>query len=370
MFDHVKYYLPVLVSVLGCAGLLLGGNYVWLGLLSLPVLAVVDSLLPLSFAPRKMKSKALANIPVWLCTLLGPAMYVAMAWHVAHHDMTTWQVVGTIMSCSWLSVLPFVPASHELYHQRGAMARFVGRYAQICYLDCTREIAHVVGHHIDVATVADGDTAPRGATLYSFTPSAIVRSTLEASQTESRALVKRGYGPWSIRHRIWKAILAQLVFQAIMYAMAGWTGVAMALGAMVLARCWVESFNYFQHYGLVRVPGGQICKHHVWNHLAPLSRLMTFEITNHADHHLNSFAPYYALVPDQKSIRMPSVFVCFFAALIPPVWFGLIIKPALQRWDREFASPEERLLAAEQNRLAGWPKWDDLDVNHPQFARK
>jgi alkane 1-monooxygenase/p-cymene monooxygenase len=280
-----------------------------------------------------------------------------MAWHVGHSALNGWQTAGAVLSCAWLSVLPFVPASHELYHQRGALARFVGRYAQVCYLDCTREIAHVVGHHIDVATAADGDTAARGASLYSFAPGAIVRSTLEACQTESRALEKRGYGRWSIRHRIWKAILAQLVFQSILCAIGGLMAVGLALTAMVIARGWIETFNYFQHYGLARVPGAPINRRHVWNHLSPLSRIMTFEITNHADHHLNSFAPYYALVPDQTAIPMPSVFVCFFAAVIPPVWFSMIIKPALKRWDLEFASPEERVLAAEQNRRAGWPDW-------------
>ncbi len=45
------------------------------------------------------------------------------------------------------------------------------------------------------------------------------------------------------------------------------------------------------------------------------------------------------------------------AALVPPLWHNVIIKPALKRWDLEFATREERALAAEQNRKAGWPDW-------------
>jgi hypothetical protein len=86
---------------------------------------------------------------------------------------------------------------------------------------------------------------------------------------------------------------------------------------------------------------------------------MGFEITNHADHHLDSYASYYKLVPDRNSIPMPSVFVCFLASLIPPIWDNLIIRPALKRWDLEFASPEERKLARAQNLAAGWPDWFD-----------
>ena len=90
--------------------------------------------------------------------------------------------------------------------------------------------------------------------------------------------------------------------------------------------------------------------------------MAAFEITNHADHHLNSYQAFYQLVPHKESIRMPSVFVCFFASLVPPLWFNGIIKPALRRWDLEFANADERALGAEQNRQAGWEDWSTKPV--------
>jgi len=54
---------------------------------------------------------------------------------------------------------------------------------------------------------------------------------------------------------------------------------------------------------------------------------------------------------------MPNVFACFLAALIPPIWFKWIIKPALKKWDLQYANAAERQLAAEQNRRAGWEDW-------------
>ena len=170
-------------------------------------------------------------------------------------------------------------------------------------------------------------------------------------------LERMGQHRWGLGHRLWKAILAQLIFQSVVFAIGGWTAVEVALAGMIGARFWVESFNYFQHYGLIRVDGGAITRRHVWNHFKPLSRVMGFEITNHADHHTNSFAAYHELKPDLEWIPMPSVFVCFFSALIPPLWHNLVIKPALRRWDNELASEEELVLAREQNRRAGWPDW-------------
>jgi p-cymene methyl-monooxygenase len=358
MLNNLRYYTAAAVQLVGYSGFYLGGDWVWLGVASLPILGLLDSVFPNDMAPRKMKSGFITDLPVWLSTFLAVGLYVAAALWVRHSaDISVGQYLGAALSLGWLSVVPLVPTSHELYHQRGKFRRFVGRYAQICYFDCTREIAHVVGHHINVATRLDADTAPRGTNLYSFTARAVLTSTLDSNKTESDSLQVQGYGRWSIRHRVWKAILAQLIAQAIFYTIGGWRAVGVALGGMVIARFWVESFNYFQHYGLTRVEGAAISRRHVWNHLKPFSRIMGFEITNHADHHTDTFAAFHQLVPDRQWIPMPSVFVCFFSALIPPLWHNIIIKPALKRWDNEMATPAERELARAQNRAAGWPDW-------------
>jgi p-cymene methyl-monooxygenase len=356
--DYLRYYFSVLFPLVAALGFLIGGDAVWFGVVTFPVMALIDSVLPNDMAPRKIGNKALAEIPVWMCALGTPALYLVAAYWVSQSSaITGWQFAGAALSLGWLSVIPLVPATHELYHQRSNLKRFFGRYMQICYLDCSREIAHVVGHHINVATTEDFDTAKRGTNLYSFTGKAIIQSTIDSLTTESNALEKEGYGRWGIRHRIWKAILAQIIVQTIIFLIGGWMANAVALTGMLVARFWVESFNYFQHYGLIRLPGAPIARRHVWNHLKPFSRILGFEITNHADHHTNSFASYYELVPDRLWIPMPSVFLCFFTALIPPLWHNVIIMPALKRWDNEMATPAEREIARQQNREAGWPDW-------------
>jgi len=357
MFEYLKYYLSPLTQAVALWGFIMGGDYVYIAIAWFPLLALLDGLLPLDFSTRKMKNRTAAYLPVWLSTLLGPAMYVGLAWSLAHHDLTGWQMFGAVIGAAWLSVLPLVTSAHELYHARGKIGKFVARYSQVCYLDCTRLEAHVVGHHIDVGTVEDSDTAARGETLYTFAPKAVVKSTIQSQKFLSDALEKRGYGRWSIRHGLWAAILAQVIFQSLLFQIGGWQAVGLALTAMVVARFWVETFNYFQHYGQVRVVGSPIEKRHVWNHFGTLSRLLAFEITNHADHHLNSYQAYYALVPHKESVRMPNVFACFLAALFPPIWFRWIIKPALKDWDLHYANAAERQLAAEQNRRAGWEDW-------------
>ncbi|OAO00778.1 monooxygenase [Sphingomonadales bacterium EhC05] len=367
--DYTRYYIPIIVQLCAYAGFAAGGNWVFVGIASLPLLGLIDSVLSNDMKPRTMRAGFMADLPVWLSTFLAVGMYfMAANWIAREPNATGLQIAGGVLSLAWMSVVPLVASAHELYHQRGKFRRFVGRYSQVCYLDCTREIAHVTGHHLDVATPDDGDTAARGVSLYAFTGKAVIESTKQAWRLESDSLEKQGYGRWSFRHRLWKAVLAQLIMQSIVFAIGGWAAVALVLGGMVGARFWVESFNYFQHYGLIRLKDGAISRRHVWNHLKPLSRVMGFEITNHADHHTDSFARFHELRPDRQWIPMPSVFVCFFSALIPPLWHNAIIKPALKRWDNEMATPEERELAKAQNKAAGWPDWFDQTSDSGHMA--
>ncbi|MGQ0622340.1 MAG: alkane 1-monooxygenase [Panacagrimonas sp.] len=357
--DYLKYWTPVLVVACSIGGLILGGNWVWVGIATFPALALLDTLAGRDYQPRHMPNGFLANIPIWLCAIGPLAQYLVLAWAVTAHDLTGWQMAGAVLGVAWMGVVPLVPASHELYHMRGALPRFVGHYVQLCYLDCTRDIGHVINHHIDVATDEDGDTAHRGLDLYRFTVRSLMHSTLFAQRMEAAALRKKGLSGWNIRHRGWRALFALVLFHIAMYAIGGWMGVGLALAAQLVARLWVESFNYFQHYGLIRVKAAPIGRRHVWNHLGWFSRTVGFEITNHADHHLNSYQVYYKLVPHREGIPMPSVFVCFLAALIPPLWEAAVVKPALKRWDLEFATTEERAEAARQNANAGWPDWQN-----------
>lgn len=355
--SYLLYYLPLLVQLIAGYGFYQGGNWVYAAILSFPILMLIDTILPRDYSVRKITSRFWATVPLYLASFAGLGLYFVFAWRVGQEDLTGWQVVGSVVGLAWLSVVPMVPVSHELYHYRNSLSRFVGQVAQLCYFDVTRDIAHVMGHHIDVATAPDSDTADRGLNLYSFTAGALVESTRTSMRAECAALEKRGKGLWSLGHRIYKLILAQLIIQVAFFAIGGWKAVLACLTAMLIGRIWAESFNYFQHYGLIRVPGAPIQKRHVWNHLHPLSRIFGWEIVNHADHHLDAYKPYYVLVPDTKAVKMPSVFICFATALVPPVWTNLVAKPALKEWDLTQASPEERRIAREKNRAAGWPDW-------------
>jgi len=323
------------------------------------MLALGDTILGKDLRTRQMDNLALAFIPVVLSSILAFCMFGLLALRVGGGQLSTLNTIGAILSTGWVGTIVGVPAFHELFHRREAILRNLGLTLQVMYFDPTRDIAHVVGHHIDVGTPADSDTARRGQSLYSFALGAMYHSFVTSQRKESELLEKQGHGRWSIRHRFWRALAALAAFEFLMFLIGGLTGMLACIAAGLTTRFLLESFNYFQHYGQVRVAGTPIEKRHVWNHFGSMSRMMTFEITNHAGHHLNSFQPYYKLEPDTDAVQLPSVFVCFMTALIPPIWHRFVIMPALREWDLKQANSAERALAREQNISAGWPDWFD-----------
>ena len=87
--------------------------------------------------------------------------------------------------------------------------------------------------------------------MYRFVARAFRESTAYMLKVEGDALVKKGYGRWNIRHRLYRAIFAQVVFQTLIFFIGGWLAVGCSLAGMMIARTLAEVFNYFQHYGLV-----------------------------------------------------------------------------------------------------------------------
>ncbi|MFT6550126.1 MAG: hypothetical protein ACJA1I_000153 [Zhongshania marina] len=351
--DYIKYWVPVLAVVVGYLGMITGGVWVWSGFATLPLLAVMDSIASHDLSVRNMKGGIGALLPLWLSAIGPVGLYIVFAYSVNLDDGPL-VVLGAVLSLAWLNTAPLLPACHELFHRRGAFSRALGRYCQVGYFDPMRDIAHVVGHHIDVATYEDDDTSRRGETLYFFALVAIFESVRHSIRMECQANEAAGKSGWSIGNRLYRSVAALIVFNLVIYFIGGVFALGAALSSQLIARFLVEAFNYFQHYGVVRISGEPIERRHLWNHHKWFSRVYTFEITNHAEHHLDSYKEYYKLVPDEGSIRMPSIFICFFIGLVPPLWEKYIIRPSLQKWDDEYASEEERAVAKHDNKLAGW----------------
>ena len=69
--DYLRYYIPMLVQIAAYAGFAAGGNGVFVGIASLPLLGLIDSILPNDMGVRKMKPGFVADLPVWISTIMA-----------------------------------------------------------------------------------------------------------------------------------------------------------------------------------------------------------------------------------------------------------------------------------------------------------
>lgn len=360
--DYLRYYLGALIVGAGILGFLLGGPWVWLGIATYAPLAAVDGLLRPDHRPRRVTSTALADLPLYLhCVLMAGLAISVIVWARGFDQpfglASAVNVTGAILSLAWLGAVPNLPVNHEMMHRRQPFARVLTWFTGIFYGDPFRDIAHVHGHHLLLGTELDGDTARRGDTIYNFAFRCAKDAICHGWRVETGRLAKQGRAPWSTANAVLRGY-AGIAGLVLLVALAGGSLAAFTIAGGILAsRFLVEAFNYYQHYGLVRVVGTPYARRHLWNHLTPVTRNLAFEITNHSDHHVDSYVPFYRLQPQPDGPQMPSIFICFLMGIVPPIWFRYIAMPRLEDWDRRFATDEEKRLAAEANRRAGWPNW-------------
>lgn len=355
--EYLRYYLGASVVLIGIVGFVLGGHWVWLAIGTYAPLALADGLLGADVRARRIASAQWADAPLYLhCALMVLLWGAVVLW--ARKGMPPLvDVAGAVAGLAWLGAVPNLPVNHELMHRRGRLPRALARFLGVFYGDPTRDIAHVHGHHLLLATELDADTARRGDTMYGFAFRCTRRAILESWKAECQRLQKRDRGPWHVENAVLQGHAAVLGVIIVSTILGGFVATLVIGSGILASRLLVEMFNYYQHYGLVRVVGTAYDRRHLWNHLSPVSRLLGFEITNHSDHHMDAFIPYYRLQPDPAGPQMPSIFICFLAGLVPPIWFRWVAMPRLAHWDARFASEEERRLARAANRRAGWPNW-------------
>jgi alkane 1-monooxygenase len=335
---------------------------VWLGVATFPIVTALD----LAFsgpdhAVRRIRYPRLAEVPLYLHALLVVALLVSAAWRVHVGDagaaLSTGRLAGVVASLAWLGVVPNIPFVHELIHRQSRLDRFLGFLLVVVVAEPGRRLAHLRDHHAQLGLLEDPDTARRGETIYGFMLRAAFRSGRDAFLSEKNRLAKRGLPVWSWKGDVIRSFtLVVVVLGAVGFA-AGRTALAAFAIAFVVSRFLLESFNYLQHYGLVRAPGTPFGHRHSWNHLTPVVRAAALEITNHAHHHRTPATPFHALVPEPSAPQMPSALLCFLCALIPPLWERWIVMPRLRDWDFRYATPAERAIAAADNAAAGWPNW-------------
>ncbi len=268
---------------------------------------------------------------------------------VQHQLITT----HTLFLCT--IAIAFVHSSnsiigHELTHRtRSKLAMLTGRWLLANVFDSQFAISHVYGHHRNVATKEDPATARRGEGLYAFVMRSSVGQYAESWKIETAKLKRSNKSIVSIHNTLITGVAYSVLIVFLFALVSGPLGVALFLLHCLTAKFIFESVNYIEHYGLVRIPGTKVQPRHSWDCYTQSSTFVFYNLSRHSCHHANANIPFWKLTSYENVPKLKlGYFMSMFIAMIPYAWHRFMA-PALDKWDNELATADERELANQAN---------------------
>jgi hypothetical protein len=380
MFKYLRFMACHALLVVTGAGLLAGGLWMWSGFVSTLLVCIVgDAVLGDDIGEPHYSHPELLMLTMWLALPMLAVMSLCFAWMLGTGDpfgagswfqswlgwdlmaarerTNGWHLLGGTLSVGLLYALSGTDTAHELTHRTHDGASLVaGRWMLALTWDAQFSIEHVYGHHARVCTQFDPATARRGESFYHFLPRSFFGQLASAWKIEAQRMEKSGRAVWSWRNRILRGYAMSLAITVVFYAVAGVLGALLFTGAALVGKSVLEVVNYFEHYGLVREVGQPVQPYHSWNSNKLMSNVVLNNVTRHSDHHAQADTPYWNLksYPDQPTL--PFGYLTSLAIIYVAPWlYRRLMTPHLLDWDRRFANPTERLLAARANAVSGMP---------------
>lgn len=291
-----------------------------------------------------------AHLGEWLRSTSGVDLFAARE---ATSHWAQW--LGGALSAALFNALAGTVAGHELTHRTSKPVDMViGRWLLTFTADTSFAIEHVYGHHARVATPDDPATARRGEGYYAFAWRSTIHSYVHAWQMEKARLAKFGKSVWNLpASPFMRGNLANLVPAVAAFALAGFAGLGVWIAIAFIGKELLEIQNYFAHYGLVREAGRPVQPRHSWNSTHWMSTAVLYSLARHSHHHAEADRPYWTLDAMPTAPTLPGGYLVMIPlALVPPL-FKRAMTPALNEWDRSYATPAERELAREASLKSG-----------------
>jgi alkane 1-monooxygenase len=130
------------------------------------------------------------------------------------------------------------------------------------------------------------------------------------------------------------------------FLIGGWSGILYFLICAILAKSFLETINYVEHYGLVRKKGERMQMRHSWNSNHLLSSVFLCNVTRHSDHHRRASLKFWELHPCPENAPMTpyGYLAMLYIVLLAPFLYQRIMEKKLEDWELHYASTEEKKL--------------------------
>lgn len=377
ILHYLKYFLFHVIGLCTLITILAGGNYVVLGFVAVVGLYILcDAVGGEDVSTPTFRHPGILTFQLWLALPLLAAIVFGSVWSVCQADVlgfgawltrltgldilgarnatTTLQHAAGILQTGLMIGMIGTITAHELTHRTwDPISMLIGRWLLAFSFDTVFSVEHVYGHHRYVATLDDPATAPRGRSVYLHILASTVRGNVSAWQIEQKRLKREGRGALSPCNAVLRGHLMSALLVAAAWAAGGAVGASYFVLCALAGKSLLEIVNYMEHYGIVRDPATPVQPRHSWNTNRRFSSWTMFNLTRHSHHHAQGEVPYQDLKPFPDAPMMIGGYLTtIVVAMIPPLWHRLMT-PKVLDWDRNYATPAERKLAAEANARSG-----------------
>ena len=301
----------------------------------IPVMELIFPVDTENLKTEEVKSRLKRKVFDWLLYLNLPIVFALVGYGIYQAStlpLQTYEFVGMIISVGILLGVNGINVAHELGHRHTTNERFIGKALLLPALYMHFFIEHNYGHHLHAATKEDPATARYNQTVYSFWFTSIARQYLKAWSIQIRLLKNNERSFLSFKNDMFWYSVLQLGYLITCYLIFGSIGLQFALFSAMVGILLLETVNYIEHYGLLRLKTKsgryeRVKEMHSWNSNHVIGRIILYELTRHSDHHFKSTKKYQTLDCHDESPQMPFGYpTSMVLAMVPPLWFSIMNK--------------------------------------------
>ncbi|MDB4588770.1 alkane 1-monooxygenase [Flavobacteriaceae bacterium] len=335
----LKYLFALTIPLSAFIGLYVKGGWLFLTpVYAFVFIPIIEHLMPVSsknLSEETKEKRAVNRFFDWMLYANAPIVFGLLIWGfnvVSTVNLSTIELTGLVISIGMVLTTNGINVAHELGHRQESIERFLSKALLLPCLYMHFYIEHNHNHHLNAATKEDPATARYGQTLYSFWITSTVRQYFGAWKVQMKLLKNNNRSFFSLYNDVFWYVIIQFAYLLCVYLIFGALGLGLAIATGVVSFLFLETVNYIEHYGLLRLKNAsgryeRVQKIHSWNSNHVIGRIILYELTRHSDHHYKSSKKYQVLESHEESPILPYGYpTSMVLAMIPPLWFGIMNK--------------------------------------------
>ncbi|MCM5662277.1 alkane 1-monooxygenase [Galbibacter mesophilus] len=337
MKSDFKYLMAFTIPISAAVGIYLGGVFTFLtpfySFVLIPILEIILRQDASNYSPKEIESRSKSKFFDSLLYLNVPIVFgilFAALQMITSEAYSTTEFIGLVFTVGIVLGSNGINVAHELGHRQGKIARFFAKLLLLPSHYMHFYIEHNFGHHVNAATHEDPATARYNQNIYNFWIQSIVHQYISAWKIQLKLLRREDKSFFAIQNDMLWYLCAQMIYLVTIFLLFQGIGLLFAVLSGVVGFLLLETTNYIEHYGLIRLKKDsgryeRVKEIHSWNSNHVLGRMMLYELTRHSDHHYRSSKKYQILEYHDISPQMPYGYpTSMVLALIPPLWFKIM----------------------------------------------